>query len=123
MYPSAGIIYDESQSISRRLKDTSITFNSLRKKWGSKHDYNNDRELYDRLGSISRKVSEIHDELVKMGRTLDEEVNPEDIGATETVTITSKEFVLLQNVFGIYTGEVMGTSDEKNAIEEPELKS
>lgn len=124
MYPSVGVVYAKSTSVSNSLKDASSKIDSLRRTWTRKNS-GDDEMVYDRLENISSMVSRIHKDIENLGDVVGKEVDPETITVPETVTLTFKEFMFLQNVFISYTQGITEESGcvDHDAISEPEIKS
>ena len=125
MYPSVGVVYAKSTSLSKSLKDAANKVDFLRRTW-TKKNAGDDEIVYDHLEHISSIISRVHREIGNLGDVIGEEVEPEKIKVPDTVTLTSKEFMFLQSVFISYTmgitGEVVGCVDH-DAIDEPKIKS
>lgn len=125
MYPSVGVVYSKSKSLSKSLKDAARKIDSLRRTWTKKNS-GDDEIVYGHLENISFMISRIHKDIENLGNVIGEEVDPENITVPETVTLTFKEIIFFHNVFISYTqgitGEFLGCIDH-NAINEPKIKS
>lgn len=124
MYPSVGVVYAKSTSLSKSLKDAANKVDSLRRTWTKKNS-GDDEIIYDRLEHISSMISRVHKEIRNLGDVIGEEVEPERITVPDTVTLTFKEFMFLQSVFISYTQGITGEVEyaDHDAIDEPKLKS
>ena len=132
MYPSVGVVYAKSTSLSKNLKDAANKVDSLRRTWTKKNS-GDDEIIYDRLEYISSIISRVHREIGDLGDVIGEKVEPEKIKVPDTVTLTFKEFMFLQSVFISYTQGITGdigcfdhdAIDEpgSSAINEPKIKS
>ena len=121
MYPSVGVVYAKSTSLLKSLKDAAYKINSLRRTWTNKNS-GDDKIVYEHLENISSMISRIHKDIENLGYIIGEEVEPETITVPETITLTFKEFMFLQNVFIAYT-QCMIEEVERTAIDEPKIKS
>lgn len=121
MYPSVGVVYAKSTSLSKSLRCAASKINSLRRTWTKKNS-GDDEIVYESLENISAMVSRIHSDIENLSYIIGEEVEPETITVPETITLTLKEFMFLQNVFIDYTQCMIGEVDF-NATDEPKIKS
>ena len=121
MYPSVGVVYAKSISLSKSMKHAVNKINSLRRTWTKKNS-SDDEIVYESLENISAMVSRIHSDIENLSYIIGEEVEPETIAVPETITLTFKEFMFLQNVFIAYT-QCMIEEVERTAIDEPKIKS
>ncbi len=124
MYPSVGVVYAKSTSLSASLKDAANKVDSLRRTWTKKNS-GDDEIVYDSLEHISSMISRVHREIGDLGDVIGEEVEPEKIKVPDTVTLTFKEFMFLQSVFMSYTEGITGDLGffDHDAIDEPKIKS
>jgi hypothetical protein len=120
MPPSTGVLDNSSRSLSRRLRGAASNLEELRKGWnrwdlGSGFETHDD--IYERLEAISSRVSAIQSDLVKLealvgggiGLGVGIEDKVEEALVQDTVTLTCREFFILQTVFSLHASKVYGT--------------
>lgn len=106
MNHSVAVFDNTSRSISKCMKSISNQIQKLNRKWMKKKHRDSDSEVFSRMTIISDRITDIQDELVSIGEILDEEVETEHVIIPDKVTITGKEFVLLNNVFMQYMSDL-----------------
>ena len=103
---SVGVFDTTSRSISKCLKSVSNQVQILNRKWIKKKFSDSDSEVFSRMTTIANRITEIQEELISIGLLLDEDVETEHVIIPDNVTITGKEFVLLNSVFAQYMSDL-----------------
>ena len=117
MNPSTGVIDEGFQISVDRLKQITINLNSLRRECTRTRFLVDNNVIHDCLNSVDEKISGIQDDLNELGKTLRNPFNTEGVPPPDNITMTYKEFVLLQEVFLVHTKQVL----ENGATDEPEI--
>lgn len=103
---SVGVFDNTSRSISKCLKSVSNQVQILNRKWIKKKNSDSDSEVFSRMTTIENKITDIQEEINSIGIIMEEEVEIEHVDIPDNVTITRKEFVLLNSVFMQYMDDL-----------------
>lgn len=109
-FPSSGLVDSVTIEISSFLKKISIQLRTFSKIWYKKPFHKRDEEVYNKLLAINRKVSQIQNELTEIANILGEEIENDTISVPETVTISSREFFIMSEIFLRYTENIQEAS-------------
>lgn len=104
--PSSGLFMTINQSSSKSLKNLSKQVSMINRVWSKKKMSGSDNDVFTRMKAVSLKIEELQDELNDVGFILDEEIQNENICIPEQVTISMKEFIILNGIFSQYISEI-----------------
>ena len=105
-FPTTGLIDSSTGGIVTCLKKIATQLRTFSKIWGKKPCNKRDEEIYKRLLCINRKVSQIQTELQTIGTLMEESIETNEISIPETITLTTREFAILNKVFMKYTESI-----------------